>query len=149
MTEEVAEEIIFNFWYICDGSVIYHIRAKPYVHAGTDSEKMAFLQERARLDYLIAQPFDVAEKCFSKKPISGDDGSERLPVGDMEAAMLPEYRNLLLEEAFEIMGNNLPSQTKLTIPDEPIMCITPVITDDDGIIIGPFPIWRQGLDIES
>lgn len=155
MAEDAVEEIIFNFWYICGEGAIYHIRAKPYVHAGTESEKLAFLQERAQLDYLIAQPFNVPEKCFPKKPILGDDGlgkfvwpaevddrSERLTVGVMELAFaIPEYRNLLLEEAFETMGNNIPGQTKLNILDEPIICITPVRTNDDGEIIGPQVEW--------
>ena len=144
------KEIIVNFWYVCDEQWIYHVRAKPYVCDGTEAEKLAFLQSRASLDYLIALPFDVPEVCYPVIDETSQDqqniqwsaelktGENRpLEVGVMRLAYeLPEYRNLLLEQAFKKLGDSIPEQTQQTIPDEPLMCITPVMTNDDGEIIG-------------
>lgn len=39
------KEIIFNFWYFTDETcILYSLKAKPYVYAGSDSEKSTFLK---------------------------------------------------------------------------------------------------------
>lgn len=53
-------EVVLNLWYVRDEEgVIYSLRVKAYVIEGTDEEKLTFLQERAKLDYLIAEPFEI------------------------------------------------------------------------------------------
>lgn len=44
-----------------DEGLIYSVRARCYVHSGTDEEKLTFLRSFAETDYLIAQPFLVPE----------------------------------------------------------------------------------------
>ena len=55
-------EIVLNLWYVRDEQgLIYSLRIRPYVCIGTDDSMLAFLKERASLDYQIAQPFPIPE----------------------------------------------------------------------------------------
>ena len=36
---------------------------KAYIAEGLEDEKLQFLKERAILDYLIAEPFEIPERC--------------------------------------------------------------------------------------
>lgn len=67
-----GQEIIMNLWYVIDHEgLIYSLRARCYVHSGTDEEKLAFLQKCAETDYLIAQSFPVPER-FHTTIIDGE-----------------------------------------------------------------------------
>ena len=58
-----SPEIIMNLWYVIDDlGVIYSLRARCYVHSGSDEEKLAFLRSCAETDFLIAQSFPVPER---------------------------------------------------------------------------------------
>jgi len=58
-----TREVILNLWFVQDDEgFIYSLRVKPYVMEGEDSEKLNFLQQRAKLDYLIAESFPGPER---------------------------------------------------------------------------------------
>lgn len=119
-------EIILNLWYVCDAmGVIYSIRARVYIVSGTDSEKLAFLKEYAVKDYLIARPFPIPKHLYvNGQPIFLKS------VYDSISSMHIE----LFKEAIETLQNELPDQTPFDIPDQPLICITPLMRDDSGNI---------------
>ena len=44
-----GQEIILNLWYVIDDEgLIYSLRARCYVHSGTDEEKLAFLRSQPK-----------------------------------------------------------------------------------------------------
>jgi hypothetical protein len=53
-------EIMFNLWYVHGGDgLIYSLRARAYIRTGSEEEDLAFLQQLASTDYLIAKPFSI------------------------------------------------------------------------------------------
>ena len=127
-------EIILNLWYVFDDQgVIYSLRARAYVQSGSDEEKLRFLQRFAETDYLIARPFPVPERCFTK--VVAGTSEKRMPFmlmqtleahgGSMTAADL-------FEEAFKEIEKDFPASTKLSIPEDPLICLTGLYADDDG-----------------
>jgi hypothetical protein len=92
-------EIILNLWYVYDDlGMIYSLRGRCYVGSGSDEQKSSFLLRSAATDYLIAQPFPVPERLHTTFP-SGD-GTQKLPVGDLEAIELIGGPGALFEEVF-------------------------------------------------
>ena len=68
-----------SLWYLRDeDGIIYSLRAKAYVGEGSDEEKLEFLQQRARLDYLVAEPFEIPKRFHVK--IGVDHESKAMPV---------------------------------------------------------------------
>lgn len=126
-------EIIANLWYLMDNKgFIYSLRAKLYVHNGNDEEKLKFLKERAINDYLVAQPFLLPQK-YNITFIS-DVMEKKLPVIHITSINAVGGPQLLFEEAYNILEKQLPAQTKLTIPKDPLIVITPLIAGEEGNI---------------
>ena len=125
-------EIILNLWHVGDNDgLIYSLRAKPYVFAGTDEEKLSFLQERASLDFLVARPFEIPPDYHTT--IEG----QKMPV--FPAKLLQNYGGPipltdLFESIFREIEDQFPAQTQLTIPEDPLVCLTPLIGDENGIL---------------
>jgi hypothetical protein len=125
------KEIILNLWYLYDElGAIYSLRARAYVGTGSDDEKLDLLRTFAPYDYLIAQPFPVPERFHT----TIDEGGtrQRLPVAMCQ--LLPHYGSEcdLFEDAFQAIEAQLPVQTDLVIPEQPLVCITPIRCTDDG-----------------
>ena len=130
-------EIILNLWYVFskDDGLIYSLRARPYIQAGSDDEKLRYLQQHAKTDYLIAQPFPVPERYSTN--IQQRLEKKKMPV--MPKDMLethggPVTAANLFEEAFKLIENQMPAQTNIGIPQDPLICITPLAADDEGNI---------------
>jgi hypothetical protein len=122
-----SPEIIMNLWYVIDDlGMIYSLRARCYVHSGSDEEKLAFLRSCAETDFLIAQSFRVPERLHTTV-IEGEN-SQRMPVASHEA--LEATEGLLFEEVYQEMEKQLPTQTKLCIGRDPLVCITPLFADE-------------------
>jgi len=118
-------EIILNLWYVIDDmGVIYALRARAYIGTGSDEEKMALLQQYALVDYLIARIFPIP----SKFHIDGQ------PIYHKAGLDLMSSPAELFEEAIQALQRDLPSQTPLDIPTKPLVCVTPLMGDDDGNI---------------
>jgi len=116
-------EIILNLWYVCDAEgVIYSLRARAYLGMGTTAEKLALLRQFAAADYLIARSFPIPETfCM--------DGNS---VTHRSVLEFPGASIALFAEAIETLQTELPSQTLFDIPDQPLICLTPLLKDDEG-----------------
>lgn len=126
-------EVIVNLWYVCDvEGVIYSLRAKAYVAEGTDEDKLSFLKDRAQLDYLIAEPFEVTERFHIH--IESEPGAKRMPVGHTMMLKTLDTPIALFEDALKILENRFPAQSNLSIPEDPLVCITSLKQNSQGII---------------
>ena len=127
-------EIILNLWYVFDDEgVIYSLRARAYVVSGSDEEKLAFLQRFAETDYLIARPVPVPERCYTM--VVTDMTRTRMPfmlTQTLESHGGPVTAADLFEEAFKEIQKDLPATTKLSIPEDPLICLTGLFADDEG-----------------
>jgi hypothetical protein len=118
-------EIILNLWYVMDDlGVIYSLRARAYLGWGNDEENLAFLQEFAMTDYLIARPFAIPKKFHYH-----GQSVVLKSVWDQLGSRLA-----LFEDAIQQLHKELPSQTPFDIPKSPLVCITPLYGDDSGNI---------------
>lgn len=125
------QEIILNLWYVIDDDgLIYSLRARCYVHSGTDDEKLAFLQSLAEIDYLIATPFPIPEEFHVAMDYG--DREEKLPMATYKGLRETGHFPLLFEKVYDAMQGQLPAPTKLSIGQSPIVCITPLRGDEDG-----------------
>lgn len=127
-------EIILNLWYIFDDTgMVYSLRARAYVRSGSDEEKLAFLQRFAETDYLIARPFPVPERFHTT--VTDGEGKRKMPVVLMrllETQGGPVTAADLFGEAFKKIQEDLPAQTRLTIPTDPLICLTGLRANDSG-----------------
>jgi transcription initiation factor IIF auxiliary subunit len=127
------QEIIVNLWYVIDdGGLIYSLRARCYVHSGTDEEKLRFLQECADTDYLIAQSFPIPERFHTT--IQNGDISEKVPMATYTGIRASVPFSSLFEDVIQEMEKQVPKQTKLRIGQQPIVCMTPLLGEEDGNI---------------
>lgn len=129
-------EIILNLWYLFDDrGVIYSLRARAYIHSGSDEEKLRFLHGLAERDYLIARPFLIPDHFHTT--VVDEDGQRTVPVMLMQVLETQGgYVTIadLFEEAVRAIEQDLPGQTQIAIPQAPLMCLTPLFVDDDGKI---------------
>ena len=126
-----GQEIILNLWFVIDDDgLIFSLRARCYVHSGTDEEKLAFLRSFAETDYLVATPFSIPEE-FHVTMDYGDK-KERVPMATYKGLRETGHFPVLFEKVYDAMQAQLPAQTKLVIGQSPIVCITPLLGDEDG-----------------
>jgi hypothetical protein len=124
----INPEIILNLWYVQDDTeIIYSLRARAYVGQGTDDEKLEFLQHFATVDYLIARPFPIPEAFHIRLAESGT----KQAVAYRRALDILGDPLAIFEEAIRTLNADLPAQTNLEIPLQPLVCLTTLIGDDD------------------
>ena len=135
MAENNELEIILNLWYVYDDNgFVYSLRARPYIQKGTDAEKLDYLKQHAFTDYLIAKPFKLPEWCKTK--FIEKDREKTMPVVHIEDLRLTagDFLISVFEEAIKQIESEFPAQTKLSIPKEPLVVLTPLLGDDFGNI---------------
>jgi len=129
-----TREVILNLWYVRDEEgIIYSLRAKPYVADGTDEHKLEFLQERAKLDYLIAEPFEVPVQFHMTTGALPD--AKKMPVGHV--MMLQKIMGApiaLFEQAIKTLEARFPAQSNVQIPEDPLVCVTALMQNAKGVI---------------
>lgn len=126
-------EVIVNLWYVMDeDGIVYSLRAKLYVELGDDEEKLAFLKQRANLDYLIAEPFEIPERFHVQVDV--DDPSKTMPVSHIAAIQTLSSPIELFEDALQVVEDRFPAQSGLEIPQDPLVCTTPLMQNEDGVI---------------
>jgi hypothetical protein len=126
-----GQEIILNLWFVIDDEgLIYSLRARCYVHSGTDEEKLAFLQSSAVTDYLIAQSFSIPERFHTT--IIHDGVSEMVPMATYSGIRATVPFSALFEDVIQEMEKQIPKQTSLQVGQKPIICMTPLLGDEDG-----------------
>ena len=125
-------EIILNLWYVQDREgIIYSLRGRLYVGVGSEDEKIEMLRHFAFTDYIIARPFPIPEAFHTHFAKSG----VKMPVAYRRIAIYMDNTPLrIFEDAIRILSDEIPAQTKLEIPRSPIVCITPLLADDEGRI---------------
>jgi hypothetical protein len=126
-------EVIVNLWYVADSEgLIYSLRAKPYLGAGSDADKLHFLRERALLDYLVAEPFSIPERFHIRVGIG-------VEFKVMEVAHLSMLQTLdspiaLFEDALKSLESRFPPQSNMRIPQDPLVCTTTLIQNEQGVL---------------
>ena len=86
-------------------------------------EKLKILNTFAETDYLIARSFPIPENFHTR--ING----QLLPVAHavlIESTVPPLAT---YEDAINALNDELPAQTDLQIPDDPVVCITVLLSD--------------------
>lgn len=135
-------EIILNLWYVYDDNgLIYSLRARCYLGSGGDDEKLAFLRRFAQTDYLIAQVFPVPER-FHTTIVEGNT-QKKMAVVHLDSLDYLGGPQILFEDAFVALEKQLPAQTNLSIGQQPLICITPLLGDDNGEITPSFNARRK------
>jgi hypothetical protein len=129
----MSREVVLNLWYVLDEEgIIYSLRTKAYVMEGSDEEKLAFLQERARLDYLIAEPFEIPKRFHLT--IGVGQNAKRMPVVHVTMLERLDSPIALFEEAIKTIESRFPAQSNLSVPQDPLVCATPLMQNKFGII---------------
>lgn len=127
------KEVIVNLWYVMDEEgLIYSLRAKAYIGVGSDSEKLEFLQQRASLDYLVADPFEVPQKFYIQ--ILETSNSTIVPVAHVSMLETLDSPIALFEDALKVIENRFLAQSQLDVPQHPIVCTTPLMQNEQGVI---------------
>jgi hypothetical protein len=125
-----SSEVALNLWYVSDDEgVIYSLRAKVYVVEGSDEEKLASLQAVAARDYLIAESFSVPERFHLHV------GDTRMPVGHVAMLQTLDSPIALFEDAVRVLEERFPTQSNLTVPQDPLVCTTPLVQNPAGVIV--------------
>jgi hypothetical protein len=126
-------EVILNLWYVRDEEgLIYSLRVRAYVAEGSEEDKLTFLQERARLDYLIADPFPIPEP-FHLEVRSGDE-VQVLPVAHVMMLQDMSSPVALFEEAIKDLESRMPGQSGIGVPEDPLVCTTALTQNGEGVI---------------
>lgn len=126
-------EIVLNLWYVRDEEgLIYSLRIKAYVAEGSDEDKLAFLQGRAKLDYLVAEPFEVPKRYHIK--IGQGVDSRKMPVAHISMLNTLNSPIALYEDAIKALESRMPEQSELDIPQNPLVCTTPLMQNEYQVI---------------
>ena len=122
-----------NLWYVMDEEgIIYSLRAKAYIGSGSDEEKIKFLQQRALLDYLVADPFEIPRR-FHTEIMNGRD-SQIMPVVHVSILQTLDSPIALFEDALKMVESRFPAQSQLEIPQDPLVCTTSLVPNEWGVI---------------
>jgi len=129
-----GQEIVLNLWFLLDDEgMIYSLRCRCYLHSGTDEDKLAYLRDAAGTDYLIAQSFQIPERFHIT--IHDGERSAKVPMASYYGIRATVPFSALFEDAIQEMEKQLPKQTTITIGQQPIVCMTPLLGDEDGIFV--------------
>lgn len=120
-------EIVFNLWYVYDNSGTVHaLRARPYVLPGSDEDKLAFMEAFASSDFLIARQFPIPKLFLTDQ--TTDEGLPVFHVAKMEGPQALA----VFEECMGTLTREFPPQTRLQLPPNPLVNVTPLFLDDKG-----------------
>jgi hypothetical protein len=126
-------EVILNLRYVCgEKGTSYSLRVKAYVAEGAEEEKLAFLQDRARLDYLISEPFEIPERFHVNIGLGRE--ARKMPVGHI--AMLKTLGSpiAIFEDAIKTIEDRFPAQSGVSISQDPLVCTTALMQNAEGVI---------------
>ncbi|MYE89444.1 hypothetical protein F4X33_10665 [Candidatus Poribacteria bacterium] len=124
-----------NLWYVMDeDGIIYSLRAKAYIGIGSEAEKLEFLQQRASLDYLVAEPFEIPQRFYIQIGNMDTPDTTLVPVAHVSMLQTLDSPIILFEDALKIIEDRFPAQSQLDIPQQPIVCTTPLMQNQQGVI---------------
>ena len=110
------KEKLFNLFLFVMGDIIHEIGAVCHERAGTDAQKLAFLQSQVATDFPVAKRYPVPDRYI----LAGDRG-----VAAPGGLRYQSYLKLtamgrqteFFEEVFQHLG----------APENPLMCVTPIV----------------------
>jgi hypothetical protein len=131
-------EAIFNLWYIYDlKGFIYELRGRMYLGQGSDELKLSLLKQFCNSDFIIAKKFNLPASFNT----SFYDTNSGLSIGknvihyyDL-GSITNGNTSIIFEDVFKYFQSELPSESQLIIPVNPLVIITPLINENGNIII--------------
>ena len=117
-----------------EDGIIYSLRAKAYIGIGSEVEKLEFLQQRASLDYLVAEPFEIPQRFYIQIGNMDTPETTLVPVAHVSMLQTLDSPITLFEDALRIIEDRFPAQSQLDLPQQPIVCTTPLMQNQQGII---------------
>jgi hypothetical protein len=130
-----SAEIVCACWYVHDeDGLIYSLRAQLYIATGTESDKRAFLESRAYRDYLVARVFSIPER-FHLQVLEPGGSKVTQPIAHLEALVSSGGLDQLFFEALTALNQDLPAQTRLEIPESPLLLIRALTVDAAGDVV--------------
>ena len=140
-----SKEVVVNLWYVMDEEgVIYSLRAKAYVAMGSEVAKLEFLTQRALLDYLVADPFEIPQRFYiGISNLETPNRSTTLPVAHVSMLKTLDSPIALFEDALKVIEDGFPAQSQLAIPEHPLVCTTPLMQNKQGVIEPQFSSQMQ------
>lgn len=130
-----SAEIVCACWYVHDvDGLIYSLRVQLYIATGTESDKRAFLESRAYRDYLVARVFSIPER-FHLQVLGSGRSKVTQPVAHLEAMVSSGGLGQLFFDALTALNRDLPAQTRLEIPESPLLLIRALTVDAAGDIV--------------
>jgi len=128
-----SREVALNLWYVVDGDgVIYSLRVKAYAVDGSDEDKLAFLRSRADHDYLIAEPFEIPKRFHVT--FQAETRSQKMPVAIISMLDTLDSPIALFKDAIRAIEARFPDQSDISVPDDPLFCMTALMQGADGTI---------------
>lgn len=122
-------EIILNLWYIYDDTgMCFGLRARAYIATGTEREKLDLLHLLAGSDWRSATVYPIPKQFCVVRP----DGVILEGLFDLRAAGAIGGMITLFEPAIRQIQAELPRDCRLTIPNDPLTCLTPLYMNDDS-----------------
>jgi hypothetical protein len=118
------------------------VRNDCYVAIGTEEEKLALLRQFAVMDYRVASVFPLPGRFHTT--FHSSKGNYKLPVIGIDSLDLLGGVHVLFEDAFVALENAFPATTKLTIGPTPLVCITPLLGNEEGELIPMVSGNRRG-----
>jgi len=80
-------------------------------------------------DYRIAEYFSVPERFHLVV------GGTRLPVGHVAMLQSLDSPIALFEDAVRVLEGRFPAQSNLAVPQDPLVCTTPLAQNAAGVIV--------------
>ena len=126
-------DLIANLWYVHDpDGYIMSLRARLYVGIGDDKANLFFLKKAATVDYTIARPFPIPERLHTRFQYS--DQERVMPVVHMTSLAYRGGEFALFEEVLAAMEGELPADSPLSLGQAPLVVITPLEWDGEGVV---------------
>lgn len=130
-----SAEIVCACWYVHDeDGLIYSLRVHLYVASGSEAEKRAFLESRAYRDYLVARVFPIPER-FHIQVMAPDGKMATQPVAHVGALAASCGLDVLFFDALDLLSHDLPMQTRLPIPESPLLLVRALSLDASGELV--------------
>jgi hypothetical protein len=127
-------EVIFNLWYVFDQTgIIYFLLGRSYAGLNDDAESLALLRRHATTDHKIAQYFPVPAR-FRTTVVEGDSQREVAVIHTSSLGVIGGP-DVLFQEAILQLQAQVHAMSGLSITEDPVVCITPLLLEVDGSLI--------------
>lgn len=84
------------------------------------------------MDYLVAEPFDIPARFHLTIGIGRE--SRKMPVGHISMLQTLDSPIALFEDAIKTIEARFPTQSDLSVPEDPSVSTTPFMQNKSGVI---------------